>query len=394
MGEALKTAGPVAARTGQTLEQVAAQLGVLANMGIRGSMAGTALARSYKQLADPKIQKMLEDNFGIHVTENGNMRDMATVFAEIGKAISAMPNAAQVSILEDIFNARGSLGGGTLSINAEGIEAFLEKLKEATGYAKKASGDMQSGLKGAMDGVSSAFEGVRIAIGTALEGPLKSLLAWVAKVANSFKNWINDNKGLVIAVGTFAGILATLGTALAAVSSAIGIYTTLQYACSVVNNTAIAPILAKSAALKEETVAILAQNMAQSKAIWAAREETARNAILATSNVLVAKTKTIGTAIDLGLYQGHGRIRACRHQKLYSCCKRDAGDQGENNRHSHCKRPLSCQHQGSGRNRACSCQKLYSCCKRDAGGKGENNRGGHHKDIDLGQHQGCWCIRP
>ena len=38
LGEALKTAGPVAARTGQTLEQVAAQLGVLANMGIRGSM--------------------------------------------------------------------------------------------------------------------------------------------------------------------------------------------------------------------------------------------------------------------------------------------------------------------------------------------------------------------
>ena len=127
MGEALKTAGPVAARTGQTLEQVSAQLGILANMGIRGSMAGTALARSYKQLADPKIQKMLKDTFDIDVTENGKMRDMARVFADIGKAVSALPNASQVSILEDIFNARGSLGGGSLSINAKGIDVFLKK---------------------------------------------------------------------------------------------------------------------------------------------------------------------------------------------------------------------------------------------------------------------------
>ncbi len=50
LGEALKTAGPIAARAGVSLKGTAAQLGVLANMGIRGSMAGTAIARSYKRL--------------------------------------------------------------------------------------------------------------------------------------------------------------------------------------------------------------------------------------------------------------------------------------------------------------------------------------------------------
>ena len=40
LGEALKTAGPIAARAGVSLKDTAAQLGVLANMGIRGSMQG------------------------------------------------------------------------------------------------------------------------------------------------------------------------------------------------------------------------------------------------------------------------------------------------------------------------------------------------------------------
>ncbi len=40
LGEALKTAGPIASRAGVSLKDTAAQLGVLANMGIRGSMQG------------------------------------------------------------------------------------------------------------------------------------------------------------------------------------------------------------------------------------------------------------------------------------------------------------------------------------------------------------------
>ena len=46
LGEALKTAGQIASRAGLSLKDTAAQLGVLANMGIRGAIAGTAIARS------------------------------------------------------------------------------------------------------------------------------------------------------------------------------------------------------------------------------------------------------------------------------------------------------------------------------------------------------------
>lgn len=53
LGEALKMAGPHAARAGANLKETAAMLGVLANMGIRGSLAGTALGKSFKRMATP-----------------------------------------------------------------------------------------------------------------------------------------------------------------------------------------------------------------------------------------------------------------------------------------------------------------------------------------------------
>lgn len=59
LGESLKMAAPQAARFKETLIDTAASLGVLANMGIRGSMAGTALSRSFTQMVKPEVQEKL-----------------------------------------------------------------------------------------------------------------------------------------------------------------------------------------------------------------------------------------------------------------------------------------------------------------------------------------------
>ncbi|HCX7581889.1 TPA: phage tail tape measure protein, partial [Escherichia coli] len=53
LGETMKYAGPVAGKLGISLEQAAAMAGVLANMGIRGSDAGTAMRASLARLASP-----------------------------------------------------------------------------------------------------------------------------------------------------------------------------------------------------------------------------------------------------------------------------------------------------------------------------------------------------
>lgn len=53
-------AGPQAAAANDNIVNVSGALGVLANMGIKGSLAGTALRKSYSQFAKSDIQNKLK----------------------------------------------------------------------------------------------------------------------------------------------------------------------------------------------------------------------------------------------------------------------------------------------------------------------------------------------
>lgn len=226
LGEALKTAGPAAASVGQTVRQTSAALGVLANMGIRGSVAGTALARSYRQIADPQVREYLR-SLGVSVTDSsGNLRNMASVFADVGRAISGMGSADQVAALEKIFGARGVLAGQTLSINPAGLDEFMRKLDDSAGYCERAARQMEDGLGGAFRSVQSAVEAFQIAVGEAFSAD------YVVTLVNGFAEFVRMAADLVEflgpvvpAVAAVAGAFILLGGAMKTLGAFTGIYT-------------------------------------------------------------------------------------------------------------------------------------------------------------------------
>lgn len=226
LGEALKTAGPAAASVGQTVRQTSAALGVLANMGIRGSVAGTALARSYRQVADPQVREYLR-SLGVSVTDSsGNLRNMASVFADVGRAISGMGSADQVAALEKIFGARGVLAGQTLSINPAGLDKFMRKLDDSAGYCERAARQMEDGLGGAFRSVQSAVEAFQIAIGEAFSAD------YVVTLVNGFAEFVRMAADLVEflgpvvpAVAAVAGAFVLLGGAMKTFGAVGGAYT-------------------------------------------------------------------------------------------------------------------------------------------------------------------------
>lgn len=223
LGEALKTAGPFAKQAGQDLQQTAAALGVMANMGIRGSMAGTALAKTYKQLANPKVQEYLRTMFGIKTTDgNGNLRDTAVVLAEIGRAVSKLGSAQQISVMEKIFDARGALGGGILSMNVKGIDDLLNKFSKLKGYAADASQAMDSGLGGAMRNLASATEGVKIAIGDVTASALIPCIQSLTELASKLKEIIELHPQITTSFAAIGTAVAGIGAALAGLGIAGG----------------------------------------------------------------------------------------------------------------------------------------------------------------------------
>ena len=248
LSEGLKMAGPQAAAAGDSITNVSAALGVLANMGIKGSLAGTALRKAYSQFANTKIQAKLKA-LGIATTDaNGNLRSMPDIMTEIAKAMASMPTAQRLGFAEEIFDLRGSLAGLQLGGNIGQLDEFIKKLQSVNGVASKTAQEMDSGIGGAWRIMMSAIEGCQIAIGRIIGEALTPYMNKLSAVMTKVAEWIAAHKGVVIlAVKIVAGMLAagaaliTLGLAFKAVAFAVG---TLSTAFTVLKIAVLAPIAA------------------------------------------------------------------------------------------------------------------------------------------------------
>jgi len=230
--EALKMGGPQAAAAGESIRETSAAIAVLANMGIKGSLAGTALRKSFSQFAKVKVQDQLRSVGVETVDANGNLRKMAEIMRDIAKAMSTMPTAEKLAFAEDIFDIRGSLAGLTLTANTDELDAMLVKLQDVEGVAADTAQKMDAGLGGAFRLLLSAVEGAMNAIADAMNSTLQPLIVKVTAVINAFTQWIEANRGLVTA---FAVVLIAIGVAakgaaagIAVVQTAIKGFTFLQ----------------------------------------------------------------------------------------------------------------------------------------------------------------------
>ena len=217
--EGLKMAGPQAAAAGESLDELCAALGVMANMGVKGSLAGTALRKAYVQFADVKVQKTLRE-VGVEATDaNGNLRKMAEVMRDIAVATKKLPTAERLAFMKDVFDVRGMMSGMSLTKDIGELDAFLAKLKDVSGQANATAKAMDAGIGGSFRLFQSAVEGAMNATGEALNSTIKPMVERITAVINSFTRWIEANKGLVASIAVTAGSIAALGAALLTVGT-------------------------------------------------------------------------------------------------------------------------------------------------------------------------------
>ena len=218
--EALKMGGPQAAAAGESIRETSAAIAVLANMGIKGSLAGTALRKSFSQFAKVKVQDQLRSVGVETVDANGNLRKMAEIMRDIAKAMSTMPTAEKLAFAEDIFDIRGSLAGLTLTANTDELDAMLAKLQDMEGVAANTAKKMDAGLGGAFRLLLSEVEGAMNAIADAMNSTLQPLVVKVTAVINAFTQWIEANQGLVTAFAVTVAGAAGLAVVLIAIGVA------------------------------------------------------------------------------------------------------------------------------------------------------------------------------
>ncbi|GLW38700.1 phage tail tape measure protein [Pectobacterium carotovorum subsp. carotovorum] len=227
IGEAMTYAGVGAEKLGISVEETAAMIGMLAQQGIRGSMAGTGLRASLSRLASPvgKAKDALKE-LGVSVADSaGKMRPIGDVLADLYKTTKKYGNTDQLSFFKDIAGEEAANSLQTL-VQAAGsgdLQKLLSELKNSGGEALKNAKVRADNLGGDLKELDSAWEGFRIQIAETINGPLRQLTQSLTSVINSMMEWAKENPKLTQTILLVGGGALALVAVIGATSLAMGI---------------------------------------------------------------------------------------------------------------------------------------------------------------------------
>lgn len=200
-----------------TMEQAAAMSGLLGNIGIQGSQAGTTMRAMTNRLTGPAAEgRKHMEALGLQVEDaNGNMRAMPDILRDINNATRDLGNVERRNILSKIFGAEAG-SGMTELVNgmADGdLDKLIEALQNNAGENARMASTMADNIGGDLKGLRSAWEGVGISITETNNGPLRELIQRVTAITRGLGQWIDENPELAGTIAKVAATLAALVTA-------------------------------------------------------------------------------------------------------------------------------------------------------------------------------------
>lgn len=218
LGEAFKNCAANLNAAGQDFETTTAMLSMMANQGLKGSEAGTALTAVMRDMtAKMKDGKIAIGDTSVEVMDaQGNYRDLTGILADVEKAVGGMGDAERATALQSTFTA-DSIKGLNLILNAGTDEAakFEEKLRKSGGTAGEMAKVMNDNLGGDLTSLSSKFEGIQIALYEKFEPALRKAVDALSGLLDVL-DWLIDNGGEV--AGVITGVATAVGVFMAIVN--------------------------------------------------------------------------------------------------------------------------------------------------------------------------------
>ncbi|OLU22486.1 phage tail tape measure protein [Pseudomonas sp. PA15(2017)] len=237
LGDTMKYVGPVAASAGMGLEQAAAMAGLLGNVGIQSSQAGTTLRAMLLRLAAPvgPAEKAMK-KLGIRAKDSaGNIRDITAVLGDVAKATEKMGTGDRLEYLKAIFGEEPAAGMAELinQAGAGGILKYLDVVKDHAGAAGRTAKIMADNLTGDLDELFSGLDEVRIELFDQQNGPLREFVQGLTVMVGRIGAWVRENPVLTAQITkTVAGLgllMAVMGSITLALASILGPFAMVRF---------------------------------------------------------------------------------------------------------------------------------------------------------------------
>jgi len=161
--QSMKFVAPIARAAGFTFEETSAQLAILANNGLSGSLAGNALKNIFLRLGDSNSK--LNKSLGRTVQ---GLPDMINALREMKDESFGLTEATE------LLDKRSAPAFLTLINNIDGLEEQLDILNNAEGAVSRMAAIRLDTLEGDFTLLKSASEGLGVAIGEVFSGSLRN----------------------------------------------------------------------------------------------------------------------------------------------------------------------------------------------------------------------------
>lgn len=259
LGDTMKYVGPVAATVGMSLQDTAAMAGMLGNVGIKASQAGTVMRTAFLRLAappkmaknalgelagvaGPELDELYEQigdtgdaldalkELGMTTKDQaGNLRPMVDILEELNLRTAQMGSGEKAEVFKKVFGSEASAGMMALAEQAavtvdkygkqitnslgqptNALRAYMEKVNDYEGTGARIAKRMNETTGGALRRLKSAWEDVGISVGNLFLPAIQGAADGLSVVGNFISAGVQRFPLLSRVIGLTAGTLALL----------------------------------------------------------------------------------------------------------------------------------------------------------------------------------------
>ena len=197
MGATFKYVAPIAGSMKYSIEDTAVAIGLMANAGIKGEQAGTALRAMLTRLVKPpKDASQALDKLGISTKNaDGTMKPLSQTLQELRAKFAKLSDSQKASYASSIAGTE-AMSGMLAIVNAS--ESDFQKLTKAInnsdGATKEMADTMNNNLKGATTILGSNMESLGLAIYDKFKVPATKGIKSVTKAVEDLTSQASSGK--------------------------------------------------------------------------------------------------------------------------------------------------------------------------------------------------------
>ena len=202
MGETFKYAGTMAGSLGYSIEDVALATGLMANAGIKSTMAGTALNSIMTRLATDAGASskslgalgVMTEELGVEFYDaEGNARPLGDVLKELRAATSDLNDEEKSYYANKIAGMEAQKGLlAILNASEEDYNKLAKAINNADGAAAGMSETMLNNLQGSLTLLQSAVDGAKIRLGERIAPYVREVADWLTGMMPGVNDAIDE----------------------------------------------------------------------------------------------------------------------------------------------------------------------------------------------------------